>query len=318
MDVAVMSRIAASPDATMQDVHRWGEDTKGFSNPLRVKALPTLTRPRAVALIAVLHGKEGPSSMRTKVVDRINVLKRTFLLDQMTSVGCSPANRPSGPAPWSMWAPSTNDALFDYLTRRRSTNGMFHMDADDFDDDGEGSALPAPKIPKVRYTDAQFSCFRRVQFGANISMKAMSGVIAGMHFGLAGLEGEPTTAHMIGERTLNSRYARLDYKDKQLEREELEAWVADNPVVRGSTTTDCTYMQGEMFVQHDAFAPRGEYKNRSPRTMFVGIGPVTGKSPTLCATVWSLSIARWLCLGLFFSPSSVVVVSITPLSVKCR
>jgi hypothetical protein len=114
-------------------------------------------------------------------------------------------------------------------------------------------------------------------------MKAMPGVIAGMHFGLAGLEGEPTTAHMVGERTLNSRHARLDYKDKQLEREELEAWVADNPVVRGSTTTDCTYMQGEMFVQHDAFAPRGEHEKRSPRTMFVGIGPATGKSPTLCA-----------------------------------
>ena len=32
MDIAVMSRIAASPDATIQDVYRWGEDAKGFSN----------------------------------------------------------------------------------------------------------------------------------------------------------------------------------------------------------------------------------------------------------------------------------------------
>jgi hypothetical protein len=239
----------------------------GFANPLRLVALKTLTKQRAVALLSIIHKNAMSTDGRDAVLARLEHLDRSFKLDQIKYIGCSPDKRTNGDSPWSIWAPMLYESTYEYITRRRPPSSTF-MD--------EG-------VCKVRYTDAQYSAFRRVQGEAEISMQMMPAVIAGIQYGLTDMEEPPNKSYMISERTLNVRYDRLLYKDNLLQKKEVEDWITSNPVVRSSSTTDCTFMDGEMFVQHDAFAPKGDYKDRSPRTIFIGIGPVAGKSPTLCA-----------------------------------
>ena len=240
----------------------------GFANPLRLVALKTLTKQRAVALLSIIHKNAMSTDGRDAVLARLEHLDRSFKLDQIKYIGCSPDKRTNGDSPWSIWAPVLCESTYEHITRRRPPSSTF-MD--------EG-------VCKVRRADAQHAALRRVQGEAEMSMQMMPAVIAGTQHGLADVEEPPNRSYMTSKRALNVRHDRPLCKDNLLQRKEVEDWMTSNPVVRSSSTTDCTFVDGETFAQHDAFAPKGDYKDRSPRTIFIGIGPVAGKSPTLCAT----------------------------------
>ena len=288
IDVAVMCRQAAAPLSTKDDWYRWGEAATRYTNPHRRKVMPTLTKAMSSALHRVLH--RGDPKSAAQFSNRLRVLEGDFYRHQHLMVDYKKLKPGSGKCD-CVFAAVPNETLYEYLTRLRPPGDIV------MENDGSGVL-----VKKVRYSDRDFAAFRRMQYEFDIPSKSMPALIAGMRHRFT--RETASTASMVSTRTLVSRFARLRHKDKMLQRAEAELWVRRWPVVRSSTTTDCTYNLGEKFVQHDSYAPIGEYKKRTPKTIFIGIGPVAAKTGPICAaeSVYrTLAIMGWLFLSVFGS-----------------
>jgi hypothetical protein len=282
MELGTLEKIIANPGTTYGDWRQWSDGVKGFTGPLRreqfgrfPRAFTYLTKLSATQFAEFITGEAAnEKALRVATTAAIAGFIHEWRLSYYKIYG---------------FDPDANDAeqsvfyfgdvpVLEYLQQARAMGVMEDVDADD---DNEDAADDAKTGKKMRYTDAEFALIRRIQFEGDISSNKMPLVLALCRYLFT--QEEPDENFYISSRSIVRHLKRLHDKDLRLQQEELEAWVASVPVCRSDTMTDCTYLDQEVMVSFDTWAPPGEYLHRTPKAVFTGVGPVAGKTHFFCA-----------------------------------
>jgi hypothetical protein len=264
MELGTLEKIIANPGTTYGDWRQWSDGVKGFTGPLRreqfgrfPREFTYLTKLSATQFAEFITGEAvSEKELRVATTAAIAGFIHEWRLSCYKIYGFDPDAKDAEQSVFYFG----NVPVLEYLQQARAMGVMEEVDADD---DEEDAAEDAKTGKKMRHSDAEFALIRRTQFEGDISSNKMPLVLALCRCLFT--QEEPDENFYISSRSIVRHLKRLHDKDLRLQQEELEAWVASVPVCRSDTMTDCTYLDQEVMVSFDTWAPPGDYLHRTPR-----------------------------------------------------